>query len=117
MDLHFLSHVPACLQHQRAPLSSTGHVVLARTTSLNVVAWHSEEPLEDFSTPHTGSLMGVYSNFLRSALLRESGHLPNGARSSESWHVAWGPLFLKDKGAEPTRWPLGQSRPGLRQPV
>ena len=61
MDLHFLSHVPACLQHQRAPLSSTGHVV--RTTSLNVVAWHSEEPLEDFSTPHTGSLMGVKSNF------------------------------------------------------
>ena len=44
-------------------LSSTGHVALARTASLNVVARHSEEPLEYFSTPHFGSLMGVHSDF------------------------------------------------------
>ena len=29
------------------PLCSTGHVALARPASLNVVALHSEEPLED----------------------------------------------------------------------
>ena len=43
-------------------VSPTGYVALARTASLNVVARHSEEPLNDFSTPHIGSLMGVHSD-------------------------------------------------------
>ena len=43
-------------------LSRTGHVALARTASLNVIAFPLEEPLKDLSTPHIGSLIGVHGN-------------------------------------------------------
>ena len=46
-----------------SPVSSTGHVALARPASFNVVAPHSEEPLEDFLIPHIGSTSGVHSDF------------------------------------------------------
>ena len=45
------------------PLSSTGHVALARPASINVVAGHSKEPLEDLLIPHFGSTNGVHSDF------------------------------------------------------
>ena len=44
-------------------LSPTGHVALARTASLDVVAFPLEEPLKDLWTPHICSLIGVHSNF------------------------------------------------------
>ena len=40
------------------PLSSTGHVALARRASLDVVALHPEEPLEDLLIPQIGSVSG-----------------------------------------------------------
>ena len=45
------------------PLSSTGHVALARPASINVVALHSKEPLEDLLIPHNGSTTGVHGDF------------------------------------------------------
>ena len=44
-------------------LSPTGHVALARTASLNVIAFPLEEPLKDLSTPQIVSLMGGHGNF------------------------------------------------------
>ena len=45
------------------PFSCTGHVALARPASINVVALHSKEPLEDLFIPHIGSTNGVHSDF------------------------------------------------------
>ena len=43
------------------PSSLAGHVALARPASLNVVALHSEEPLEDLLILHVGFPNGVHS--------------------------------------------------------
>ena len=45
------------------PLSFTGHVALARPASINVVALHLKEPLEDLFVPHLGSTNGVHGDF------------------------------------------------------
>ena len=44
-------------------LSPTGHVALTRPASLNVVALHPEEPLEDLLIPQIGSPTGPHSDF------------------------------------------------------
>ena len=68
-DLNFLSGSLRSGTFRRAfhtdapPLSSTGHVVLARPASLNFVALHSEEPLKDQLIPHISSTNGVHGNF------------------------------------------------------
>ena len=71
---------------EAAPLSSTGHVALARPATLNVVTPHSEEPLEDLLIPHIGSMNTIAT--ARSALPQESWLLPTGARGSESERTA-----------------------------
>ena len=47
----------------RSFLRSTGHVALARPASINVVALHSKEPLQNLLIPHIGSTNGVHGAF------------------------------------------------------
>ena len=65
MDLHFLSRSlgGGVERTEAAPLSSTGHVALARPATLDVVTPHSEEPLEDLLIPHIGSMNSIHSHF------------------------------------------------------
>ena len=95
------------------PLSPTGHVALARTASLNVVALHSEEPLKDLLTPHVGFPYVVHSNF--------SLCCAEGVVASTEWSKMIR-IVARSMGssiplAEPTCWALGRSGPGIRQPA
>ena len=86
------------------PLSSTGHVALARPASINVVAGHSKEPLEDLLIPHLVSTNGVHRDFaLCFAELKESWRLPTRLDQlgpeirQPMWHTGakWPSLWTK----------------------
>ena len=90
-------HVPSCIQHRCGPLAM---LLWPDQQSQNVVAPHSEEPLQDPLTPHIVSISSVHSNF---AL-----HLTEGVLAYTYWSRikirahSEGLGIPLDKVAEPT---------------
>ena len=98
------------------PLSPTGHVALSRTASLNVVARHLEDPLEDFSTPRVGSLMGDQSDFAF-CFTEGVGASPEWGKMIRITARSMGSCLPLGHSGGAHVWSLDQSGPGIRQPV